>query len=273
MRHYPGARHPARPMTSPHSKPLTDINLRSNTFNHSDEYVSCTYLRNPGLQAANSSPALLKDAFVDTLRAPKYIAYGYPQSLTKYTNLETSLLLQSNWISLRSKWTFVNHWGAPLSNPLSTHHCTSRSQTPTPNLSHPLKTLRIGYYQQSISEQSISDQPVPHQQQQTPPRPRGPSPRMPGSFTDNSPQATRRGTRMRRAPERYGFQVHANSAMVVQVIPDEPTTYRQATSGDDADQWQAAMDDEIQSLSLKEWNMGRGRPPCRAKDSRQQMGL
>ena len=49
---------------------------------------------------------------------------------------------------------------------------------------------------------------------------------------------------MRRAPGRYGFRVSANSATVL--IPDEPTTYRQATSGDDL--WQAAMDDEIQSL-------------------------
>ena len=51
---------------------------------------------------------------------------------------------------------------------------------------------------------------------------------------------------MRRAPEQYGFHVSANSATIA--IPDEPTTYRQATSGDGADLWQAAMDDEIQSL-------------------------
>ena len=71
---------------------------------------------------------------------------------------------------------------------------------------------------------------------------------MPGSFTDDSPQATRRGNRVRRAPERYGFHVSASSAAATVVIPDEPTTYRQATSGDDANLWQAAMDDEIQSL-------------------------
>ena len=33
-----------------------------NTFNHSDEYVSCTYLTNPDLQAADSSLAPSKDA-------------------------------------------------------------------------------------------------------------------------------------------------------------------------------------------------------------------
>ena len=71
---------------------------------------------------------------------------------------------------------------------------------------------------------------------------------MPGSFTDDPLQATRRGNRVRKAPERYGFHVNANSAAATVVIPDEPTTYRQATSGDDADLWQAAMDDEIQSL-------------------------
>ena len=54
--------------------------------------------------------------------------------------------LQPNRISLRSKWTFVNDWKAPLSNPLSTHHRTPRSQTPAPKLSHPLKTSRIAYY-------------------------------------------------------------------------------------------------------------------------------
>ena len=164
MRHYPGARYPARPMTlaSPHSKPLTDINLQLNTFNHSDECVSCTYLRNPGLQAANSSPALLKDAFVDTPRAPRFIAYGYPPSLAKCTNPEMSPSLQSNRISLRSKWTFVKHWKAPLSNPPSTHHHTSRSQTPTPNLT-PIEDLEDRILQQSISEESILDQSVSHQ--------------------------------------------------------------------------------------------------------------
>ena len=67
---------------------------------------------------------------------------------------------------------------------------------------------------------------------------------MPGSFTDDPPQAPRRGNRTRKVPERYGFR--ANAATIV--IPDEPVTYRQATSGDDADLWQAAMGDEIQSL-------------------------
>ena len=70
---------------------------------------------------------------------------------------------------------------------------------------------------------------------------------MPGSFTDitthdapptrepaqlpNPPPAPRCGYRIRKAPERYGFR--ANAATIV--TPDEPVTYRQATSGDDAD--------------------------------------
>ena len=105
----------------------------------------------------------------------------------------------------------------------------------------PIEDLEDRILQQSISEQSISDQSLSHQQQQTPPRPHATSPHMPGSFTNDPPQAPRRGNRTRKVPERYGFR--ANAATIV--IPDEPVTYRQATSGDDADLWQAAMDDEI----------------------------
>ena len=47
MRHFP--------TTSPHSKHLTDISLRSNTFKHSGECVPCICLRNPDLQTANCS--------------------------------------------------------------------------------------------------------------------------------------------------------------------------------------------------------------------------
>ena len=93
---------------------------------------------------------------MDTPRAPKYIAYGYPPSLTKCTNPGTSLLLQSNRISLRSKWTFVNCWKAPLS-----HLLTHLSQTPTPNLSYPLKTSRIGYYNNPSQRNPSQTNPSP----------------------------------------------------------------------------------------------------------------
>ena len=148
------------PTTSPHLKPLMDINQQLNTFNHADVYVSCLYVRNPDLPAANSWPALLKDAFVDTPTAPRFIAYGYPLSLTKCTNPETLPSLKSNRISLRFKWIFVNHLKVPLSNQLSTqtyHLRTPQSQnwTPTLILIYPLKTSRIGYYNnQSQSNQS-----------------------------------------------------------------------------------------------------------------------
>ena len=65
----------------------------------------------------------------------------------------------------------------------------------------PIEDLEDRMLQQSISEQSILDQSIFHQQQQTPPRPRAPSPHMPGSFTDDPLQATRRGNRVRKAPE------------------------------------------------------------------------
>ena len=118
--------------------------------------------------------------------------------------------------------------------------------------------------QQSISEESFSDQFISHQQQQMPPHPRAPSPhiRMPGSFTDtttndipptrkpaqlpNPPLTLCRGNRIWKATERYGFRTNAATI----VIPNKPVTYRQATSDNDTDLWQVAMDDEIQSLKV-----------------------
>ena len=47
----------------------------SMAFDYSDEHVSCTYLRNPDLQAAISSPDLLKYASLDTPIAPNWLDY------------------------------------------------------------------------------------------------------------------------------------------------------------------------------------------------------
>ena len=64
---------------------------------------------------------------------------------------------------------------------------------------------------------------------------------MPGGFIEEQPSITlRRSSQQRKQPERYG--------RLVTYLPEELTTYTQAMKSVDAELWNKAMDEEMESL-------------------------
>ncbi len=82
----------------------------------------------------------------------------------------------------------------------------------------------------------------------------------PPDGNDSTLSTLRRSTRQRRAPQRFSCEDYTNIAEEYALLllsgEEEPKTYKEAMASSQANQWRAAVEDEMQSLKLnKTWDL------------------